>query len=142
MAAIGEPWSGFPERHRGRLLINKWQGVGVPCRDYQGPVQRSKPIVAPSALSPSSSAPSARRYAASELDRSARSSKPLTAPLKHSQDARRKIENTFSRTSLIGGVLVFTAYALWIYSRNAADSCSITHSRCLTMSPIDTMPTS
>ena len=106
-------------------------------------MQRSKPIVAPSALSPSSSAPSARRYAASELDRSARSSKPLTAPgLKHSQDARQKIENTFSRTSLIGGVLVFTAYALWIYSRNAANSCSITHSRCLTMSPIDTMPTS
>ena len=79
---------GSPERlpgaAPGRLLINKWQGGGVPCRDYQGPVQRSKPIVAPSALSPSSSAPSARRYAASELDRSARSSKPLTAPLKHS----------------------------------------------------------
>ena len=110
-------------------------------------MQRSKPIVAPSALSPSSSAPSARRYAASELDRSARSSKPLTAPgLKQTPRMPRmlaeKIENTFSRTSLIGGVLVFTAYALWIYSRNAADSCSITHSRCLTMSPIDTMPTS
>jgi hypothetical protein len=107
-------------------------------------VQRSKAIVAPSALSPSSSAPSARRYAASELDRSARSSKPLTAPgLKQTpRMLAEKIENTFSRTSLIGGVLVLTAYALWIYSRNAADSCSITHSRCLTMSPIDTMPTS
>jgi len=59
-------------------------------------MQRSKPIVARFALSPSSSAPSARRYAASDLDRSARSSKPLTAPLKYSQDARRKIENTFA----------------------------------------------
>jgi hypothetical protein len=37
---------------------------------------------------------------------------PLSAveqPLKHSQDARRKIGNTFSRTSLAGGLLVFTA---------------------------------
>jgi hypothetical protein len=48
----------------------------------------------------------------------------------------------FPERPQIPAYLVFTAYALWIYSRIAADSCSITHSRCLTMSPIDTMPTS
>ena len=55
-----------------------------------------RPMIARSALSSSSLAPLTRRYAASELDRSARSSNPPTAPLKQPQDARRQIENTFA----------------------------------------------
>ncbi len=47
-----------------------------------GNLHRGKWMIARSALSPSSSAPSARRYAALELDRSAQSSKLPTAPLK------------------------------------------------------------
>jgi hypothetical protein len=61
-----------------------------------GNPHRGKPMIARSALSPSSPAPSARRYAASELDRSARSSKTVNRALKQRHDARRKIENTFA----------------------------------------------
>jgi hypothetical protein len=67
-----------------------WYSISQTASD--GNPHRGKPMIARSALSPLSPAPSARRYAASELDRSARSSKPPTVPLK----ARPKIENIFA----------------------------------------------